>query len=70
MAFALGKFDLRGDVLGADVDADGVGGDAAVAGQAVNGLDRGIFFQLFDDGVFAAAAADDHEHSIEKFLRA
>ena len=39
----LGKLDLRGDVLCADLtDADRVGGDAAVAGQAVDDLDRGI----------------------------
>ena len=61
-AVRLGKFDLRGDVLRADLtDADRVGGDAAVAGQTVNFLDRGIFLQLFNDGVFATAAADDHE---------
>ncbi len=40
----LGKLDLRGDVLCADLtDADRVGGDAAVTGQAVDLLDRGIF---------------------------
>ena len=39
------KFDLRGDVLRADLaDADRVGGDAAVTGQAVNFLNCGIFF--------------------------
>ena len=38
------KFDLRGDVLCADLrHADRVGGDAAVTGQAVDLLDRGIF---------------------------
>ena len=41
----LGKFNLRGDVLCADLwHADRVGGDAAVTGQAVDLLDRGIFF--------------------------
>ena len=39
------KFDLRGDVLCADLrHADRVGGDAAVTGQAVNFLNCGIFF--------------------------
>ena len=41
----LGKLDLRGDVLCADLrHADRVGGDAAVTGQAVNFLNCGIFF--------------------------
>ena len=39
------KFDLRGDVLCADLrHADRVGGDAAVTRQAVNFLNCGIFF--------------------------
>lgn len=69
-AVRLGKFDLRGDVLRADLtDADRVGGDAAVAGQTVNFLDRGIFLQLFNDGVFAAAPPMTMSF-MEKFLLA
>ena len=48
------------DVLGPDLrDAHRVGRNAAVAGETVDGLHGSVFLQLFDDGVFAAAAADD-----------
>ena len=47
------------NVPGSDLrHAHRVGGNAAVAGEGVDGLNGGILFQLFDDGVFAAAAAD------------
>ena len=58
----LGKVHNGGDVLGANLrDADGILCDAAVARQGVNGLHTGIFFQLFDNGVLAATAADDQK---------
>ena len=48
------------DVLGPDGrDAHRVLGDAAVAGESVDGFNLGVLFQLFDDGVLAASAADD-----------
>jgi hypothetical protein len=56
----LGEVHDFADVLGPDFrDADRVGGDAAVAGEGVDGLRLGILFQFFDDGVFAASAADN-----------
>ena len=59
---ALGKGDLRGDVLRADVrNAHGVGRDAAVSGQAVDRLHFGVLFQFSDDGVLTAATADDQK---------
>ena len=48
-----------GDVLGADGHALGVGGDAAVAGQGVDGLRPWVLLELLNDGVFAASAAND-----------
>ena len=58
------------DVRGPDLrHADGVGGDAAVARQGVNGFHSRILFQLFDDGVLPAAAAHYEErHVITAFL--
>ena len=57
-----GKGHLRGDVLRADLrDADRVGGDAAVSGNAVDRLYLGVFFQFPDDGVLTAATADDQK---------
>ena len=54
-----GKVHNGVDVLGTDLgNAHGVGSDAAVAGQSVDGLHSGIFPQFFDNGVFAASAAD------------
>ena len=53
------------DVLGPDGDALRIRGDAAVAGQGVDFGDFRVLFQLFDDGVFAAAAADHKKlHSL------
>ena len=58
----LGKLHDCGKVLGTDLgDTDGVRRDAAVAGEGVDGLHRGIFFQLFDNGMFAAAAANNEK---------
>ena len=58
----LGKLHDCGNVLGADLgNADGVSGNAAVAGQSIDGLYRGIFFQLFDNGVLAATAANNEK---------
>ena len=56
-----GKGGDAGNVLGPDGDADRVRGDAAVAGQSVNLGDLRVFLQLFNDGVFPPAAADDHD---------
>ena len=58
------------DVRGPDLrHADGVGGDAAVARQGVNGFHSRILFQLFDDGVLPAAAAHYEErHVVTAFL--
>ena len=57
----LGEVHHGGDILGPDLrDADGVAVHAAVAGQDVEGVDAGAFFQLPDDGVLPPAAADDH----------
>src|SRR5699024_7311647 len=54
-------------VLGPDAGADGVGGDAAVAGGGVDGVHPGALFQALDDGVLPAAAAY-HENVHGKFL--
>ena len=67
----LGELHDGGDVLSADLgNAHGVLGDAAVARQGVNGLYAGIFFQLFDNGVLAATAADDQKIHIVQVLLA
>ena len=59
-AAGLGEIHNFFNILDPDLrNAHGVLGDAAVAGEGVNGLNPGIFPQLFDDGVFAASAADD-----------
>ena len=53
------------DVLGPDGDALRIRGDAAIAGQGKNLFHFRVLFQLFDDGVFAAAAADHKKlHSL------
>ena len=58
----LGEVHDGGNVLGTDLrDAHRVLGDAAVAGQGVDGLHAGIFFQFLDNGVLAATAADDQK---------
>ena len=50
------------NILGTDLgDTDSISSDAAVAGQSIDGLHSGIFFQLFDNGVLAAAAANNEK---------
>ena len=57
-----GKVHDGADILGPDLGhAHGVGGDAAVAGQGVDGLHLRVFPELFDDGVLAATAAHDQK---------
>ena len=53
-------------VLRADFrDAHRVLGDAAVAGEGVDRSGLGVLFQLFDDGVLAASAADyEYIHNV------
>ena len=61
----LSEGDNGGNVLGADGDAGGVRRDAAVAGERENLGDLGVLFQLADDGVLPAAAADNHYFHME-----
>ena len=57
------------DILGPDGDALRVRGDAAIAGQGKNLFHFRVLFQLFDDGVFTAAAADHEKlHSLSPFI--
>ena len=58
--FFYGKSDNSVNIRCAHIDAGGVPGDAAVAGQSKNFRDGRIFLQLADDGVFPSAAADNH----------
>ena len=63
-----GKGQDAGDVGGRNAGALRVGGDAAVAGQGEDPLRPGVLSQLLDDGVLAAAAADDQDvHSVIPF---
>ena len=56
----LGKVHNFFEVLGPGLrDAHRVRGNAAIAGESVDGLHLGILFQFFDDSVLAASAADD-----------
>ena len=56
-------------ILCANVNADRVLCDAAVSGERVNALDLGAFFECFNNGVFAAAAADDENfHKRRSFI--
>ena len=55
------KFDDDGDIFGADGNALGVRGDAAVAGQGPDVGDGGTFAQLADDGMLAPARADNNQ---------
>ncbi|MPM84951.1 hypothetical protein SDC9_132027 [bioreactor metagenome] len=55
------KRDDAVDIRGADRHALGVRRHAAVAGQRVNSIYPRVFAQLFQQRVFAPAAANDHE---------
>ena len=56
------KRDDGGDILCTDFrNTDCILRNAAIAGQGIDGLDLWVFFQLFDDGVLAATAADDQK---------
>jgi hypothetical protein len=57
--FALGEGDEAWDVVGGDGEAGDLGGYAGVAGRAGDAGARGTAEQGFDEGVFAAAGADD-----------
>ena len=58
----LGKVHDGGDVLGTDFgNTDSVSCNAAVAGQSIDGFHGGIFFQLLDNGVLAATAANNEK---------
>ena len=64
MAWDAAKSTMASMSRGTDLrHAHRVRGDAAVARQGVDGLRRRILFQLFDDGVLPASAADH-----EKFM--
>ena len=55
-----GEIDDAVNVRGADGDADGIAGDAAVTGEGENFRDFGILLQRADDGMLTATTANDH----------
>ena len=59
--FLDGEFHHAVDVFRADVNAHGVSRDAAVTGQTIDYVNFSALLECFDDRVFAAPAADNHD---------